>query len=259
MPEEKEKTEAEGQDSLVVEEPEPPKAEKAKELYTRLERDELHRKLGEYIPKGSLMLLEGKDGFGKSIICQRFIYAFLEHGSTVTYISTELSTKDFIEQMDSVNYDISSHMINDRLLFIPLFPFIGGATLQTDFINRLLGARELFRSDCIVIDTFSFLLVKDNITEAETFNVVKFFKKIADTGKTIIFTADPDHLNAELLTLLRSVADIYFELTTMALAGDVKRYINVNRYKRAPGDVGSSVAFRVDSGSGVNIDISAMA
>ncbi|MFC2154664.1 ATPase domain-containing protein [Candidatus Altiarchaeota archaeon] len=257
-----EKEEKPPEDSLVVDESELAKEEKKeppKELYTQLERDELHRKIGGYVPKGSLLLFEGKDGFGKSILSQRLMYSFLQHGSTVTYISTELSTKDFIEQMDSVDYDISDYMINEKLLFIPIFPFIGGVTLKSDFINRLLGARKLFQTDCVIIDTFSFLLVKDNITEAETFDVVKFFKKIADSGKTIIFTADPDHLNQELLTLLRSVADVYFELTTMALAGEVKRYINVNRYKRAPPDVSARVAFTVDAGSGINIDISAMA
>ncbi len=262
MPEADDKKEDGADGNLVVEEQadaEEEQPRKADELYTQLDRDELHRKIGDYIPRGSLMLIEGKDGFGKSIICQRLIYSFLTHGSTVTYISSELSTKEFIEQMDSVNYDISDHLINEKLLFIPLFPFIGGVTLKKDFINRLQSARRLFQTDAIFIDTFSFLLVKDNITESEVFDAIKFFKKIADGGKTIFFTADPDHLNPELLTVLRSVADIYFELTTMSLAGEVKHYININRYKRAPSAVGSSVAFRVDAGSGVNIDISGMA
>jgi len=205
------------------------------------------------------MLIEGKDGFGKSILAQRFTYAFLRHGVKVTYISTELSTKDFIEQMDSLNYEIDDFLINEQLLFIPMFPYIGGVTLKQDFIDRLLKAKKLFESTVIVIDTLSFLLVKDNIGPEKAFDVIKFFKKIADTGRTFIFTVDPDHLNPELLTLLRSVADIYFELVTMSLGGEVKRYINVNRYKRAPTQIAQKVAFRVDPGMGVNIDISAMA
>jgi len=188
-------------------------------LDIELKRDEFHRRLGGGIPRGSLMLIEGKYGYGKSIICQRIAYGVLTHGHTVTYISNELSTKDFLQQMESVKYDVSEYILNQHLLFIPMFPLLGNVTFRKDFINRLMGAEELFKNDLIIIDTLSFILVQDNATEKKCFEVIKFFKKMANLEKTIIFTVDSEHLNSNLLTLVRSMCDIHFELGQRALGG----------------------------------------
>jgi flagellar protein FlaH len=224
----------------------------------RLKRDMLHTKLGGGMPKSSIMLIEGKDGYGKSIIAQRLGYALLENGATVTYISTELSTKDFLEQMNSLEYVVDEHLINQRLLFIPMFPYFGNVKLKEDFIYRLLAARQLFDTDVIIIDTISFLLVKGNITEAKAFDVVNFFKKIANKGKIVMFTADPDQLNKSLLTLLRSTSDIYIELGAKMMAGEVKKFMSLNRFKRSEGLVAQTIAFKVDPGQGLIIDIAGL-
>lgn len=225
----------------------------------KIKRDMLHTKLGGYIPYGSLVLVEGKDGSGKSLLVQRLLYSFLENGATVTYISAELSTKDFLEQMNSLRYDVDDWMINQRLLFIPMFPFIGGAKLRDDFLDRLLAAEQLFEKDIIIIDTMSFLLVQGNITEEKAFDAIKFFKKITGKNKIVIFTVDPEQLNKGLLTLIRSVSDIYLEFGMKILGGDVKKFMSVNRFKRSRNAVVQQIAFRVEPGQGMVIDIGGLA
>ena len=69
-----------------------------------LERDGLNRSLGEGFPKGIIGLTMGEYGSGKSAIMQRLCYGFLQNGVTVTYVSTELTTKGFIDQMKSLEY-----------------------------------------------------------------------------------------------------------------------------------------------------------
>jgi flagellar protein FlaH len=55
-------------------------------MSVHLERDELNRNLGGGMPVNSLILIEGKDGAGKSIVSQRLCYGLLEHGHTaLTY------------------------------------------------------------------------------------------------------------------------------------------------------------------------------
>ena len=227
-------------------------------LDIQIERDEFHRKMGGALPKGSLMLIEGKYGYGKSIICQRLLYSVLTHGTSVTYISNELSTKDFLKQMDSVKYCVDEYLLNDQLLFIPMFPLLGRVVFRQDLIKRLMCARALFDREFIAIDTLSFLLVKDNSTADDCFRVVQFFKMMANLDKSLIITVDPEHLNNELLTLIRSMADIHFELRTAQLGGDTKRYMYVNRFKRAMSTVPSSIPFRVEPDEGIGIEISAM-
>ncbi len=225
----------------------------------RIKRDMLHTKLGTHLPFGSLMLMEGKDGAGKSIMVQRLAYSFVINGASVTYISSELSTKDFLDQMDSLDYGIDKYLIGGQLLFIPMFPFIGGGKLREDFLERFLSAQQLFDTEIIIVDTMSFLLVQGNITEEQAYDTIKFFKKIANKGKLVIFTVDPDQLNKNLLTLLRSVSDIYLSFGEKKLGGEVKKFMQINRFKKAKEKYTPAIAFRVEPRQGIIIDIGGLA
>ncbi len=195
-------------------------------------RDELNRNLGGGLPAGSLILIEGEDGAGKSVLSQRMAYSLLENDKTVTYISTELNTKGYVEQMKSIGYDIKYKLIEGKLLFIPMFPFIGKTKLADNFFDTLLSSTKLFESDVIFLDTLSFLLVSDQITQAKCFDVVNQLKKFTSMNKTIIFTVDPTHINKQLLTLLRAVADVYFSIDIKEFAGNIVRVIRTHRFKR---------------------------
>jgi len=140
-----------------------------------------------------------------------------------------------------------------------MFPFIGGGKLRPDFLDRLIGAQQLFDQHIIIIDTISFLLVQGNISQEKAFDVIKFFKKIANKGKMVIFTVDPEQLNKSLLTLLRSVSDIYLIFGTKMLGGETKKYMEVARFKKAMSNVVPQVAFRVEPGQGMIIDIGGLA
>jgi Predicted ATPases involved in biogenesis of archaeal flagella len=39
-----------------------------------LDRDEFSNRIGGGIPKGSIFIIEGENGTGKSIVCQRILY-----------------------------------------------------------------------------------------------------------------------------------------------------------------------------------------
>lgn len=224
-----------------------------------MDRDQLHANLGEGIPTGSLVLIEGEDGAGKSILTQRLCYSMLTYDTGITYISTELSTKDFIDQMTSVEYFVEDFMINQKLMFIPMFPFLGGVKLRGDFMKRLMQTQALFENEVIVFDAFSFLMVKDNTTEEECFHVIDFFKKLTNKNKTIIFTVDPQHLNQSLLTLLRGISDIYFELGVKSLAGEDRKFIKINRFKKSKGIVSNVIPFRIEPTVGLVIEIAGLA
>lgn len=220
-----------------------------------LPRDELSRNLGGGIPKNSILLIEGQDGAGKSILVQRFTYSLLLNNMSATYISSELNTISFIDQMESIDYDVKHYLLNEDLLFIPMFPLLGNTTLSQNFMNRLLTTEELFRNDVIIFDTLSFLMIKNKISENECFDLINVLKKFASLGKTIVFNVDPDHLNATFLTLLRSVSDIYFKLNIKDFAGMTVRQISIPRFKRPQNNYQVNIPFKVESGKGLRIEI----
>ena len=220
-----------------------------------LEKDELNRSLGGGLPSNSLILIEGKDGAGKSILVQRLAFGLLEHHKTVTYISTELNTRGFLDQMKSLSYDIKYYLLDGQLMFVPMFPFLGNTELSENFLERLFDTKKIFDNEIIIFDTISFLLIRDSISQEKSFQVINRLKKLNNMNKTIIFCVDPDHLNEKFLTLLRSVADIYFNVEIRTFAGNILRVINVKRFKRPVDYVMDTIPFKVEPGNGLAIEI----
>ncbi|MBW2982671.1 AAA family ATPase [Candidatus Woesearchaeota archaeon] len=226
-----------------------------KYLDVSLERDELSRNLGGGLPKNSLMLLEGQDGAGKSILAQRLAYSFVNNGATVTYISTELNTMTFVEQMGSLDYDINKAILNGELLFIPMFPLLGHTNLEPDFFQKLVNSKEVFRSEVIIFDTLSFLMIHNTMGHKEAFNIINLLKRYTSLGKTIIFCVDDKHLNETFLTLVRSVCDIYMTVEVKGFAGQSVRVVSTHRFKRPESAFMPAIPFKIEPGQGLTIEI----
>lgn len=223
-----------------------------------LKRDELNAKFGGGIPRNSLLLMEGPDGVGKSILAQRMTFGFLQHGYTVTYISTELNTMGFIQQMNSVEYGIKDNLLNDDLLFIPMFPFFGDTEMEENFMQRIIENKKIFEKDIIIFDTLSYLIAKNNISAEDSFDLISFIKKLNTMDKTIIFCVDPNHLSENVLSLLRSTGDILFELEIKMVLGNLLRIVNVKRFKRSIEEVASAIPFKVMPKVGLAIELASL-
>lgn len=222
-------------------------------------RDELNRYFGGGIPKNSLILLEGIDGAGKSLIAQRIMYALLKKGKTITYISSELNTLDFIKQLSSLNYSINEFMLNQQLLFITMVPYLGKVQFEDDFLKKIMNEKKLFDSEIIILDTLSFLLIKKNATDEHYYNIINFFRKLNNLNKTVIFTIDPTHLDDHFTTLLRSVADLYINISFREFAGENVRSLDIQRFKRPLDVYMSKIPFRVEPKEGLIIEIGSYA
>lgn len=221
-----------------------------------LERDSLHRQLGGGIPKGSLILITGDTGAGKSALCQRMTYSLLKHGYTVTYISSELTTKSFIEQMNSLDYPVKPYLLSKNLLYVPVFPLITRAESRP-FVERLLSEPRLFDTDVSIIDTLSSLLRSSS--EAEALLAIQHFRRVASRNKAVMITADPTELDLKTLQRLRTHADIYIDLQIDMSEGSIQHLMVVRRFLQAQARVGNVVGFRIEPGLGLILDITTVA
>lgn len=220
-----------------------------------LDRDALGRSIGGGIPMNSLILVEGRDGAGKSIFVQRLVYGLLTQNTSVTYLSTELNTMGFVEQMSSLDYNVTDYILFEKLLFLPMFPYLGEMKLSKDFVNRLMAAKEIFEKDVIVFDTFSFLLMQNDLDMESNLRLIKFLKKLNSMGKTIVFCVDTDHIDTKFTTIMRSISDLTFRIEVKTFAGDPIKVIFIDRFKR-PGDkTMNAVPFKVEPGKGFAIEI----
>lgn len=210
------------------------------------------------MPKGTLGLLEGKYGAGKSAILQRLAFGFLKNGVTVTYISTELTTKGFIEQMRSLDYPVTPYLLNRDLLYIPVFPLIGEAIPRHEFLDKLMDTRELYEREVTIIDTFS-SLVKNDLRGQRGIQALAFFKKLAGLNKTILLSVDPVDLDEKTLAPLRADTDLYLSISMGSIEGSTVRALNVNRFGGSQEPVGDSIGFRIEPKIGFIIDITTVA
>jgi len=235
------------------------------------ERDRLDKELGGGLPPGSIVLIEGDYGAGKSAISQRFTYGLCEEGHTVTLLSTELTVGSFLEQMNSLDYDMVDHMLDENVLFLHAdigdskntFADDGGDDDRMDLLKRLMDAEVMWESDVVIIDTFDAILrndpkfealVRQNDERQAALEIISYFRDIISEGKCIMITVDPSTLDEEAIGPFRAIADVFIELEMIEVGNDTRRQINVLRFAGMGEQVGDTVGFSVRSGTGIVIE-----
>ena len=225
----------------------------------QIARDDLHDQMGQGIPAGTITLVEGAQGAGKSAVLQRMTYGFLSNKYSVTYISTEQTVRDFISQMYSLDYPVASSLLDEKLLFVPVYALVGQSRSRDDFLGVLMGAKELFRSDVIIIDTFSSLVSNSLQKEENSLRILGFFKKLAGMGKSIILSVDPTELKPETLSPFESDSHIFLNVVVAQVGGMISRSIMVKRFGNTQYRVAPIIGFRIEPNVGMVIEITSVA
>lgn len=221
-----------------------------------LDRDDFNQRIGNGIPKGSLMIIEGENGTGKSIVSQRILYGALKNNYTVSYLSTELTTLDFIKQMNSLNYGIEEYLLSDKLLFISLVNLFGKIKKNKNLIFELekSKAKKIFEKDLIIIDSLSYPLI-NGFSDDDGFRLIDFLLRIKSMDKSIILTYNPSELNPIVVNNLRRVSDIYFKTYISTVAGQIAKVIEIVRFRNARETYQYIIPYRVEPGLGLIIEI----
>ena len=115
------------------------------------EKDGFAQRFGQIIPDGTLVFIEGKEGTGKSIFCQRFCYSFLRNGNTCSYISTQYTVKSFLRQTASVGYDIRRYLMSGELFFISTEVMLAETKPKSTFLEGLTTCKRIFDPQIIFI------------------------------------------------------------------------------------------------------------
>ena len=224
----------------------------------RLERDELHEALGGELPAGSIIYVEGESGSGKTLFVERLLYGLLRNGYTVSYISTEMSIRDFLYEMHSLDYGVVEYLLSGSLLYIPVYPLIGNMDKKGNFLSKLLDAYKLYSSDIILIDTFSFLTSRSLDSTERSGELLSFFKKISAMGKTVLLTSNPEDGNTEIMSLFRASAGIYMVVESKMLGGSMKHLVYIKRFMNARKSIEDVISFRVEPNVGMIIEITSV-
>jgi flagellar protein FlaH len=228
-------------------------------LYSlQIQNDEFHKKLGEGLPAGTIGLIKGDHGSGKSVICQRMVFGLLNNNIPVSYISTQLTTTDFIKQMASLGYNVIRNIISSQLKFFPVYPLISENKERSDYSKRLISSRHIFESEVVFIDSFS-SLVRFDINEESSIDLMGFFKRIAATGKVIVLTALEGELDSKTMNEIESAASLLIETLTRKVGTDLKNLMAIKKYNFALRSYSKQTAFRVEPRIGLVVEIATVA
>lgn len=231
------------------------------------DRDRVNSSFGGGLPAGSLVLVEGEHGAGKSVLTQRFCYGLCETGTHVTYVSAEETARGFIDQMRSMDYDPVSHLLREQMLFLHADVDTRDAIDEAEPVDRelltgMMRANTMWRSDVVLVDGFDALLLHDPRFEAAyeqgdaddlMQNLISFFRKVVADGKTVVLTVNPSSLDETTLRPLRDVSDVYLQLNSESIGNEVRRQVLVRKFETMTDQVDDSIGFEVQAGRGFTV------
>lgn len=226
--------------------------------------DQLNRAFGGGLPKGSLVLVEGSYGAGKSTLAGRIAYGLTAQSHEVTYLSTERPVGGFIDGMRSLSYDVTGALLDRKLLY--LFGDLSGFDDADDpppLLTRLTESRRMWETDVAIIDTFGDILRYDPTFDAlaertdrrrAAQRVISFLRRVARTERTVVLTVEPRGLSEETLEPFRAVADVLLEMTVTSGGRSGRRSIDVKRFVGMGQQVEDSIGFSIRSGIGLVVE-----
>tara|TARA_B100001248_G_scaffold253249_1_gene230276 strand:+ start:3409 stop:4125 length:717 start_codon:yes stop_codon:yes gene_type:complete len=234
---------------------EPPKPVEDGYEFT-LEQDSLSNAMGARLPNRSLWMIQGEVGSGKSLVSQRLIFGLLENGSKVLVVTTELTTRGWIEQMESIGYPVTEHIAKGKLLVFSRFGVIADVKEGVDLFD-VLESEAVEKSDVVVVDSASSLM-PTGLESNEQLVVLQKLRKVCSESRSLLLTVDPTEMDHKLLHKLRSSCEVLLDMNAGFVGGEIKRTIVVTRFLRAAGPVQASVGWRVEPYMGFIVDITAV-
>ena len=221
-----------------------------------VETDSLADTMGLRLPNRSLFVVQGIVGAGKSLIAQRLVHGMLENGTKILVITTELTTRGWIEQMESIGYGVTEHIRDGQLMVFSRFGTIAESRPEVG-LEQVLNSDAISQADVVILDSAS-ALMPDDLDDKQRFEMMQKLRKISSEGRSIMLCVDPDEMDHKLLHSMRASSEVVLDLSTTLIGGDLKRNIVVTRFLRAAGPVQTSVGWRVEPSMGFIVDITAV-
>lgn len=210
---------------------------------------ELDSKMGGGIPVGSLTLIEGMSGAGKSVLSQQIIWGSLQKGFTVSLFTSENSVKSLVSQMQSIDLDILDFLLLGKLRVFPMQIARLGAQAPAALARAMIKERS---HDILIIDSFT-----SAIAHASTdLHILSFFehcKRLCASGSSVMITLHAGAVEGDLIDALRSMCDAHLVLRSEQDGQRLVKTLQVVKIRGAASITGAIVGFEVEPGWGMRV------
>ena len=212
---------------------------------------ELDSRLGGGIPAGSLVLIEGSSGAGKSVLSQQILKGSLMGGYRATLFTTENTVKSLVSQMESIDLDIFDFLLLGKLRVFPIELSHLGEQASTTLLQAMKREQQRER-DLIIVDSLTSAL---SHTEDKS-PILSFFeasKRLCASGISVIITLHAQAIASDFMNPLRSVCDAHLVLHTEQDGQRLVKTLEVAKIRGAASVTGSIVGFDVEPGWGMRV------
>lgn len=209
---------------------------------------ELDSKMGGGIPIGSLTLIEGSSGAGKSVLSQQLIWGSLKDGFRLAVFTSENTVKSLVRQMQSLDLDIVDFLLMRRLRVYPMELARIGQGATAHLLQAIRGQVE---REVIIIDSLT-----SATAHASAEQIVSFFeesKRICAGGTTVIVIVHSHVLSTDTLMRIRSICDANLQLRTEDDGKRLIRMLEVTKVRGGESSTGNIVSFDVEPGWGMRV------
>lgn len=200
------------------------------------------------IPPGSLTIIEGGSGTGKSVICEYFTYGAMAANFDASYFASNYTTESLIERMNSIGLAVSG------------IPGRGNLRVYSEHLSSTKGDPGviLYQIASTIDSIPSGLIVIDGISHlaaiADSRQVLGFFmscQRMSKDGKTIVLTAQSGLIDNSLLPRLNQLCNTALKLTNHSIRGILTRKLMVTRIDNADNRNSKGFSFRVEPDIGI--------
>jgi flagellar protein FlaH len=211
--------------------------------------NELDSKMGGGLPVGSLTLIEGSSGAGKSVLSQQILWGSLQAGFTATLFSTENTVKSLVRQMKSIDLDILDYLLLGKFRVYP----VEFSRLGEQASAALLDAmKDQQKKDIVVVDSFTSAVGRSKNDQ----HVLGFFeecKRLCASGKTVLVVLHAHAVEDEVIGPIRSICDAHLHLRSEQDGQRIVKTLEVAKIRGASSVTGAVVGFEVEPGWGMRV------
>ncbi len=230
-------------------------SEKARHGVLKLMNEELDRRIGG-ISLPSLIVIEGPNDSGKSVLSYQIIYGALSMGLKVCLISSEGGGRIIVKNMESLSFNVKRHYLAGYLHVIPFYvkdtkwrPEYSKIIMEMliAYINAKAG-----RFDFFVVDSLTVFVTGGDQEDILTF--LSRLRMISEKSSvSMVFTVHPYALTQETLIRIRSLADAHFLLSIKEVGDKIFKTMQVLKIRGASKSSSQTISFDVDPAFGIKI------
>ncbi len=213
--------------------------------------EEIDKKLGGGIPKGSLVHIEGAADSGKSVLTQQLIWGSLREGCLVSVLTTEHTVKSLMRQMDSLNLEVVDYCLLGRLKVYPVKAMKSKSGTDRALAALLNAVVAQNKRHLVIIDSLTSFIAHSTMEQ-----VISFFeecKMYCNDGITIVIVTHSYAFTDATLVRISSMCDALLRLTLDNLGDRLMKILEVAKVRGAQKHTGNIVSFDVEPGWGMRI------